>query len=216
MLFPPNGAEQLLGRGLLCSSFHQRKCQRSKLCCQMPHGHQMFPTGSHQPALPRQRGEGSSSRFHPSCPELPQLLQAHLSHKPLATLGSLQASDEGDRCWGMQGGPLATPEQKPFSSPRSPLALFLSLLDNSFVWVCQFVASPELNPWQKGTALQFYFIKRKATPASPSSLYPQDEKGRQGDKNLGRLQGALWLMTPFTHATSLHLLLPRGAIDIEM
>lgn len=123
MLFPPSGAEQLLGSELLCSSFHQRKYQRSKLCCQMPHGHQMFPAGSHQPALPRHRGEGSPSRFHPSCPELPQLSQPHLSRKPLATLGSLQASNEEDRCWGTRGGPLATPEKKPFSSPRSPPAL---------------------------------------------------------------------------------------------
>lgn len=120
MLFPPSGAEQLLGSELLCSSFHQRKCQRSKLCCQMPHGHQMFPTGSHQP---RHRGEGWPSRFHPSCPELPQLLQTHLSRQPLATLGSLQASNKEDRCRGARGGPLATPEQKPFSSPHFPPAL---------------------------------------------------------------------------------------------
>lgn len=109
MLFPPSRAEQLLGSELLWSSFHQRKCQRSKLCCQMPHGHQMFPTGSHQPALLRHRGEGSPSHFHPSCPELPQLLQTHLSHEPLATLGSLQASNEEDRCWGAQEGALGHP-----------------------------------------------------------------------------------------------------------
>ena len=123
MLFLPSGAEQLLGSELLCSSFHQRKCQRIKLCCQMPHGHQMFPTGSHQPVLPRHQGEGWPSRFQSSCPELPQLLQTHLSHEPLAALGSLQASNEEDRCWGTRGGPSATPEQKPFSSPRSPLVL---------------------------------------------------------------------------------------------
>jgi len=123
MLFPPSRAEQLLGSKLLCSSFHQRKCQRSKLCCQMPHGHQMFPTGSHQPALPRHRGEGSPSRFHPSCPELPQLLQTHLSRELLAVMGSFQPSNEGDRCWEARGGPSATPEQKPFSSPHSSLAL---------------------------------------------------------------------------------------------
>lgn len=145
MLFPPKGAEQLLGSELLCSSFHQRKCQRSKLCCQMPHGHQMFPTGSHQPALPRLRGEGSTSRFHPSCLELLQLLQTHLSHEPLAMLGSLQPSNTRT---GAGGGPLATPEQKPFFNPYSPPAL------SPASWIALLFGTIGLQLlWQKGIAL---------------------------------------------------------------
>lgn len=66
MLFPPRGAEQLLGKELLCSSFHQRKCQRSKLCCQMPHGHQMFPTGSPSPCCCK--GRAPALAFLPELP----------------------------------------------------------------------------------------------------------------------------------------------------
>lgn len=65
------------------------------------------------------RGEGSWSRFHPACPELPQLLQPHLSQEP-GPCWAAQRLQTGGTGAGGSRGPLATPEQKPFSSPRSP------------------------------------------------------------------------------------------------
>lgn len=159
MLFPPSGAEQLLGSELLCSSFHQRKCQRSKLCCQMPHGHQMFPTGSHQPALPRHWGEGSASHFHP--PALSSLSCCRpicpTSRWPRWAAYRLQTRRTG--AGGCGGGPLATPEQRPFSSP------FPSLQESSFVWDCRFVASQELQSMAKRHSFAISLQIKKTGPS---------------------------------------------------
>lgn len=103
------------------------------------------PHGSQQPGL---RGEGCSSHFHPACPELPQLLQTHLSQEPWALLSSSQASHREDRCWGEWGHPLATPEHEPFSSP-TPSSPFPS---SSVVWDHHSVPSQELGSGAKGTA----------------------------------------------------------------
>lgn len=116
MLFPPSGAEQLLGKELLCSSFHQRKCQRSKLCCQMPHGHQMFPTGSHQPHSAE--GRAPCLAFIP--PALSSLSCCRAIRAPSWAAHRLQTGRTGA---GGSRGPLATPEHKPFSSPCCPPAL---------------------------------------------------------------------------------------------
>lgn len=77
------------------------------------------------------RGEGSSPAFHPACPELPQLLQTHQSPGPCWAAHRLQTGRTGA---GGSRGPLATPEQKPFSSPHSPLALSPAPCSGSFVW----------------------------------------------------------------------------------
>lgn len=140
MLFPPRGAEQLLGKELLCSSFHQRKCQRSKLCCQMPHGHQMFPTGSPSPCCCKGRA--------PALAFLPEPALSSLSCcRPICpTLGSSQASDREDRCWG-GGGTLGPPlSLSPF--PASCMALLFGAITS---WLHK-----NSNLWQKDTALGFH------------------------------------------------------------
>lgn len=99
----------------------------------MPEKRALLPDATWTPNVPRQRGEGCPARFHPSCPLPPQL---SLPSSPICpTLGSFQASNEEDRCWGH-------PWAMPSCSPRSPPGL-------SYVWDLHFVACRELKPKAK-------------------------------------------------------------------
>lgn len=105
MLLPPSRAEQLLGKELLCSSFHQRKCQRSKLCCQMPHGHQMFPMAHTSPG-----SEGRAARLTFIPPALSSSAVADPSVPgALGCAGQLSGFTQGGQVLGGAGGPSGHP-----------------------------------------------------------------------------------------------------------
>lgn len=87
-------------------------------------------------------GEGSWSRFHPACPELPQLLQPHLSQEPGLCWAAHRLQTGGPGAGGSRDL-WATPEQKPFPAP-APLSPFPSSLQWLFVWDHHFGTSQEL------------------------------------------------------------------------
>lgn len=104
-----------------------------------------------------------------SCLELPQLLQTHLSWKLLATLGSLQASNEEDRCWGVWRGAFGHHWTEDLFQPPLPSGPFPSLLESSFVWGCWFVASQELKSMNGKKAQLRNFIPNQKSSPQPSA-----------------------------------------------
>lgn len=76
----------------------------------------------------QQRGEGCPSRFHPCCPLPPQLSLPGSPICPVAVvvLGSFQASNEEDRCWGH-------PCAESLSQLLLPSRLLPSLLERAFL-----------------------------------------------------------------------------------